>query len=748
MLRGNQVGFPTNRRAAVAAAGHDGNLDHLTDVEMPEPKRVLYIAENALSAIQGGGIVAYAVLKGLPAESLLGFYEYRNITPVPEYADRFIHLGNWRTPSFFTRVNKLTKGRWCGPLHRRFAERYIDLDVDFVQEEAAKQGFIPEVVYFAGLSYRFLRIAVEVAERYDIPMVVLHMDDWMAYDSQSTGRWAASWSDRISRELNRAAGRSLASTSNSPRLAEKLTGMTGHLHVAANNCCSDLMEYGDPTADASENDVPVITYAGAMNMHLQGETLKVLASAVTELNAEGTRVHLHIYTPWEFAPHANAIAVPDAVYYKGQIGREKLADVYRRSNFLATTVTFRPQQISLFRHSLSTKLSEYLCAGKPVISMGHWDWHLQEYVQEHGCGFSILMDENYSRAKIKEQLRTILATEPEALARIGRNNRALWERAHDAAIMSQASRRAVGLDTPTTNDSVERRGALWVGDASLDAWVPLGKLKAICRRLVDVYEQNAVDVIGRSAVDYPELDALLDYCRGIGLQPRLGEDARSLDAAEHGWQRAGTTWSLAAQQQSPDPAFETPKTVYEQVYDLRDQDVIDSPVQRVINQLSLRVSGVGQKPTIWTYGSAALGLEILQAIEKHAWLADAVEIGGFVSSPGHCRADLLHGYRWISLDTFPTIGESLIVIASETSRLAIQEALSRQDLLGRSLSAFGTASRRFVFERDIDAPGQQWVSGRSAFDYAEAELAARLDAVDDAVNGVADTTDTAQRHVA
>jgi hypothetical protein len=702
--------------------------DSLQDCRMPEPKKVLYIAENALSAIQGGGIVAYAVLQGLPAENLLGFYEYRNITPVPEYADRFIHLGPWRAPKLFQGINRLTKGRSCGRLHRRFAHRYVEEDLKFVDEQVTKRNFAPEVVYFAGLSYRFMRLAVTAAEHYDIPMVVLHMDDWMAYDSQNAGPWRAAWSARISEELKRGAARSLASTSNSPRLAERLTGITGYRHYAANNCCSDLMQYGDPSADASGNEVPVITYAGAMNMHLQGETLKVLASAVTELNAEGTRVHLHIYTPWEFAVHANAIAVPDAVFYKGQIGRERLADVYRRSNFLATTVTYRPGHISLFRHSLSTKLSEYLCAGKPVISMGHWDWHLHEYVQENGCGFSILMDENFSRAKIKEQLRAMLATPPEGLARIGRNNRALWERDHDVAIMAQMSRRAVGMDT-TFPAETARRGALWVGQ-SASTWVPLEKLKAIGRRLVDVFEQSAVDIVGEGAFQYPELPRLLAYCTDIGLRPTVAPEKAVANARQHGWERAGTNWSLAPAQRSVAGTIDAPKSVFEQVYDLRGITSADSPVQRVLNQLSLRVSGHGPKPSVWMYGSAPLGLEIITAITQHAWLKDAVEIGGFLSSPGHCRADLLHGHRWLSVDALPSDAESLIVVASETSRLAIQEELSRRTLLEKSISAFGTASRRFIFERDANAPGQPWRAGATARDYAEAELAARLDAIE------------------
>lgn len=693
---------------------------------MREPKNVLYIAENALSAIQGGGIVAYAVLKDLPPDNILGFYEYRNITPVPEYAERFVHLGNWRVPPSFQRINRLTRGRSRAVLHRRFPDQYIYRDLGFLQQEIERREFAPEVVYFAGLSYRFLRLAVLAAEHYDIPMVILHMDDWMAYDSQNAGPWGASWSERIRRELQRAAARSLASTTNSPRLAERLSGITGYRHVPANNCCSDLMQYGDRSANASGNEVPVITYAGAMNMHLQGETLKVLASAIAELNAEGTRVHLHIYTPWEFAPHANAIAVPDAVFYKGQVGRERLADVFRQSDFLATTVTFRTEQLSLFRHSLSTKLSEYLCAGKPVISMGHWDWHLHEYVQENGCGFSILMDENYSRAKIKAQLRTILASGSDTLTRIGTSNRMLWERDHDSSVMSAISRRAIGLDTPPLCVQRERRGAIWVGDATERAWVPLAKLQAIARRLVDVYEQNAVDIIGEGGSNHPDISALLAYCRDIGLKPTVVSETVSLDPDAHGWDLAGSRWSLAAAQQSATAPIDTAPTVFEQVYALRGSTIEDSPVQRVINQLSLRVAEQGTAPTVWVYGSAALGLDILTRVEQHSWLAGSVRIGGFVSSPGHCRADLLHGYRWISLDDLPADQDPLIVIASETSRFAIQESLSIRGLLGHSVAAFGTAARRFVFERDADGPGQSFVAGFDARDYADAELAARL----------------------
>jgi glycosyltransferase involved in cell wall biosynthesis len=696
---------------------------------MSNPKKVLYFAENALSAIQGGGIVAYAVLKGLPADNLLGFYEYRNITPVPEYADRFVYLGRWRAPKICDLLNKTTNGRTAAFLRRRFTENHLRKDLAFVEQQVEGRGFEPEVVYFAGLSYRYLRLAVLAAERYDVPMVVLHMDDWMTVEREHAPRWETLWARRIREQLTRAAARSLVSTTNSPRLAAKLTDVTGYRHVPANNCCSDLMEHAVKPNRPRPNRIPIITYAGAMNRHLQGETLKVLASAVTELNAEGTRVHLHIYTPWEFAPDANAVTVPHAVFYKGQVRREQLTDIYRRADFLVTTVTYRESNISLFRHSLSTKLSEYLCVGKPVISMGHRDWHLHEYVQDNGCGFSILMDENFSRAGIKQQLRRILSSDPALRERIGRNNRSLWQRAHDVTLMAAASRRAIGLRTTLSSASAmpDRRGVLWLGDPTNGGWVPLPKLKTIARRLIDVFDHNSVDLIGNGIGAYPDLDSLASYCRDIGLDTTVVFEPRSI-ILDRGYEPAGRRWSLADDQCRPDLPPADPLNLFQQVQALRGERPRQAwtAAERVINQLSVRIDGASaNRPVVWAYGSADDGLEIINAITAHRWLSKAVDIGGFVSSAGQCKADVLHGYPWRSTDALLDPRADFVVVASETSRLAIQEELSRLNLLDRMIPAYGMVAAAAVYERDPQGPGQAFVPGSSARDYATRELVAR-----------------------
>lgn len=421
--------------------------------ETGEPKRLVYVAENALSYIQGGGVVTSHVLHGMPPERLVGFYAYKNITVDPRYGDRF-HLlpPDWCFPSWAEGMaGRLAAVGLPGVAWRfkrflvhRNPDPFIAADVTAALEVLKTRGFMPEMVYFAGLSLRFLALAVALAEHFDVPMVVLHMDDWLEEDSKAIRPSARreAWRRRIIELMRRAAARSRASTTNSPHLAEKLARVTGTPFFAANNCCPDLID--DPTRlfQPVDNPVPVITYAGAMNLHLQGETLLWLARAVSELNFEGTPCRLEVFTPIEFAPLINAEQVPGVVVYRGHAGPAALTTAYLASDFLVATTTFRLYNLTLFRHSLATKLSEYLSVGKPVISLGHPDWAVHDYVRTYQCGFAVTERE---RIGIKAELRRVLATPRDRLAAIGRSNRALWERQHDVRVMSRPTRAAIGL---------------------------------------------------------------------------------------------------------------------------------------------------------------------------------------------------------------------------------------------------------------------------------------------------------------
>lgn len=92
----------------------------------------------------------------------------------------------------------------------------------------------------------------------------------------------------------------------------------------------------------------------------------------------------------------------------------------------------------------------------------------------------------------------------------------------------------------TNHRALCRRGVLWIGqtcnlrchfcyflDKIMDKnhpehdFLPLDKLKEMCRTLVEVYGNNSVDIQGGEPTIYRHINELLRYCNDIGLKPTL-----------------------------------------------------------------------------------------------------------------------------------------------------------------------------------------------------------------------------------
>jgi hypothetical protein len=414
-------------------------------------RRILYLAENALSPVQGGGIVTYALLRGTPAADILGLYVYEHISPASEYAGRMRLLprrdagsARHRPPdrrehgSLEPVARQLRRARALG-LHA--LDRLLGRDTRAAVAAIDAARFHPEVIFTAPLSHRMLRLARTLASHYAVPVVMLNMDDWMSEQAALWGPLGGYLRDAIAAEMRAIAPLTALALSNSERLADELTRRYAIRHETANNACYDLLCGGAWQAPPRRDGRTVVTFAGALNWHLQGETLVLFSRALAEL-AGRRPVELHIYSPQDFAPIARQISIPGKVVYQGFCTKDELVKRYLESDFLVATTTFDERNILLFKHSLATKLSDYLSVGRPVISVGHAQWALHDYVEEHGAGTAI---REAKLPAIERALELILDWGEEKRVAVGRANRELWARAHDVTVMGAKARGVLGL---------------------------------------------------------------------------------------------------------------------------------------------------------------------------------------------------------------------------------------------------------------------------------------------------------------
>lgn len=134
----------------------------------------------------------------------------------------------------------------------------------------------------------------------------------------------------------------------------------------------------------NNNNEYVLLYAGALN-YGRDETIHLIATAIDRYNNvfNEKKAILRVYTNKLPAPEIlNTICVVGASEYGGSLNRDELNTMLNQADVLVFVESFEEEQIEKTRLSLSTKVPEYLSAGKPVFAVGPSNIGSMEYLQE------------------------------------------------------------------------------------------------------------------------------------------------------------------------------------------------------------------------------------------------------------------------------------------------------------------------------------------------------------------------------
>ena len=121
----------------------------------------------------------------------------------------------------------------------------------------------------------------------------------------------------------------------------------------------------------SANDKTILLYAGSL-YYGRAEILHNLGVILDEYNKTSSKkAKLCIYT--NVAPtqkELDAITVTDSSEYCGRLLKEELITEMNKAQILCIVESFEEKQIENTRLSLSTKVSEYMSVGKPILAIG------------------------------------------------------------------------------------------------------------------------------------------------------------------------------------------------------------------------------------------------------------------------------------------------------------------------------------------------------------------------------------------
>ncbi len=342
--------------------------------------RLLLISELSLSKSQDGrssNPTLYNLFEHYPSDSLLQFI------PASTYK---------RNPPVEPHINSITfKDSFFPQFRNRFGlvvNRYLKtlnlslLNLLSWQRKQQIKNFDPEVLLICPITLSGLVVGYKMAQEKKIPFLIYFMDDWIAVDQSAwVGGNVQSFSNYL---LKEAVGWIMISDYLAEDLAERYVVRNKPCLVAHNPV---TIPEKCPAAMVSQPSRKYfrVAYAGSIQT-MHADSLLLVAEAIHQLRKEGKDVELIVYTSPEFWNIYSSSLTKFDVVYGSLIPYDELLSCLSLSDLLLVCTSFDLGHKHVIKSSLLTKVTDYMAAGKPILSCGPSYSACNRFLEKWDCG--------------------------------------------------------------------------------------------------------------------------------------------------------------------------------------------------------------------------------------------------------------------------------------------------------------------------------------------------------------------------
>jgi len=239
--------------------------------------------------------------------------------------------------------------------------------------------FSPDIVFFcAGDSGFAYDITEYICNEYNTKLVVYITDDYILARNTCNLFW---WCRRnyILAKMKKIVKRSDLFLTISNQMKETYKKIFNKDSIVVMNMTESLL---DKSVSSNNNEIRLI-YAGGLH-YKRCETLALLIKAIIKSNENNVRqAFLKIYS--NTIPDKSLISqltFEGASEFCGALNLDELKKEYNKSDILVHVESFNTKSIESTRLSISTKISEYLSLGKPILAIGPANIASMEYLKD------------------------------------------------------------------------------------------------------------------------------------------------------------------------------------------------------------------------------------------------------------------------------------------------------------------------------------------------------------------------------
>jgi len=261
----------------------------------------------------------------------------------------------------------------------------------------------PDIVYAMFGNYCLTKITYLACKRLNIPMLLHVTDDYVTslyHDFPFAGHFKASSDRWFRRAVSYADG--LAAIS--PAMAKEF-GRRYDKQWSWYTTLVDIDAY-DPKP-RPEDGMTRLVFAGNLGIG-RWRCLRELALALDQLRKEkGINTQLDIYSSTDqINTHRKALDIPNTTKLRGWVSPERLPAIFQSADILVHAESFDPKVTDLTKYSFSTKLGQYMTAGRCILAFGPRDVASIQLIETTGGGFTICdTDSGLIKTELEKMLR-------------------------------------------------------------------------------------------------------------------------------------------------------------------------------------------------------------------------------------------------------------------------------------------------------------------------------------------------------
>lgn len=430
--------------------------------DAPAFPRVLVVAGTPFTRRHNNGLFKSDLFEGWPADRLAQLYE-PSLTPVEPMFDvcrRFWRLTPWgvrpgpapaaggdgsgaqeaaaREEQAMAARQRVIRASRPAAVQRAWmpVREWLYGRPSLLSGRALEElrGFRPDLLFSTLGSLSMLRASLRLRDALGVPLVPFVTDDWV-----STLFAGAIGEARLRREMRAA-------------FQEVLDGAPVRMVISPTMVTEYARRYGgeflwlprpvdpapyaaSPPRDPAGRTLELV-YAGQVAAG-RWRMLRRIGEALRLLADEGIHARLRVYTtPMHAALHGADLTLPPVMEMMGHVANARLPAVYDGADVLVHAESFEPEWVAYTRLSLSTKLAEYLVAGRAVLGFGPAEVGAMCHLS--GSGGAVVVGEDSDEALVSA-LRSLLADAATREA-LGREGRRYALEAHGAARLRERLR--------------------------------------------------------------------------------------------------------------------------------------------------------------------------------------------------------------------------------------------------------------------------------------------------------------------